>query len=65
MAQNAMLLNWPRDEVDQRLRTIMSGIHALCVRYGHKVDGSLSYVDGANIAGFARVADAMLAQGVC
>ncbi len=65
MAQNAMLLNWPRDEVDQRLRTIMSGIHALCVRYGHKEDGSLSYVDGANIAGFARVADAMLAQGVC
>ena len=65
MAQNAMLLNWPRDEVDKRLRTIMSGIHDLCVRYGQQTDGVVSYVDGANIAGFARVADAMLAQGVC
>lgn len=63
MAQNAMLLNWPREEVDRRLRTIMSGIHALCVHYGRKSDGSVSCVDGANIAGFARVADAMLAQG--
>lgn len=64
MAQNATLLSWPRDEVDRRLRTIMSGIHALCVRYGRQADGAINYVDGANIAGFARVADAMLAQGV-
>ncbi|MGE0349915.1 NADP-specific glutamate dehydrogenase [Hydrogenophaga sp.] len=64
MSQNAMRLSWPRDEVDARLHTIMVGIHEACVRHGRRADGSVSYVDGANIAGFVKVADAMLAQGV-
>ncbi|HSM21907.1 MAG TPA: NADP-specific glutamate dehydrogenase [Rubrivivax sp.] len=64
MSQNAMRLSWDRDEVDGRLHGIMCGIHEACVRHGQRADGSISYVDGANIAGFVRVADAMLAQGV-
>jgi len=64
MSQNAMRMSWTRDEVDARLREIMCGIHAACLRHGRKEDGSVSYVDGANIAGFVKVADAMLAQGV-
>ncbi len=64
MSQNAMRLNWPRDEVDRRLRDIMVGIHEACIEHGRRPDGSVSYVDGANIAGFVKVADAMLAQGV-
>ncbi|MBM3116758.1 NADP-specific glutamate dehydrogenase [Jeongeupia naejangsanensis] len=64
MSQNAMRLSWTRDEVDARLLQIMQGIHADCLRYGRRDDGSVSYVDGANIAGFVKVADAMLAQGV-
>ena len=64
MSQNAMRLSWPRDEVDSRLLGIMRGIHAACVQHGQREDGSVSYVDGANIAGFVKVADAMLAQGV-
>ena len=64
MSQNAMRLSWPRDEVDGRLLSIMQGIHAACVQHGRRKDGSISYVDGANIAGFVKVADAMLAQGV-
>jgi glutamate dehydrogenase (NADP+) len=64
MSQNAMRLSWPREEVDRRLHDIMTGIHDACVRHGRRADGSLSYVDGANIAGFVKVADAMLAQGV-
>ncbi len=64
MSQNAMRLSWTREEVDARLREIMTGIHAACLRYGKQEDGSVSYVDGANIAGFVKVADAMLAQGV-
>jgi glutamate dehydrogenase (NADP+) len=64
MSQNAMRLAWPRDEVDARLLSIMRGIHDACVRYGQRSDGSISYVDGANLAGFVKVADAMLAQGV-
>ncbi|AOY00281.1 NADP-specific glutamate dehydrogenase [Jeongeupia sp. USM3] len=64
MSQNAMRLSWSRDEVDARLLQIMQGIHAACLRYGRRDDGSVSYVDGANIAGFVKVADAMLAQGV-
>jgi len=64
MSQNAMRLNWPRDEVDRRLHDIMVGIHDACLEHGRRPDGSVSYVDGANIAGFVRVADAMLAQGV-
>jgi glutamate dehydrogenase (NADP+) len=64
MSQNAMRLTWPREEVDQRLLGIMRGIHDMCVRYGERADGTVDYVDGANIAGFVKVADAMLAQGV-
>jgi glutamate dehydrogenase (NADP+) len=64
MSQNAMRLSWPRPEVDARLLDIMRGIHEACVQHGQRADGSVSYVDGANIAGFVKVADAMLAQGV-
>ena len=64
MSQNAMRLAWDRDEVDTRLHGIMRSIHEACVRHGQRSDGSISYVNGANIAGFSKVADAMLAQGV-
>ncbi|MES2843052.1 MAG: NADP-specific glutamate dehydrogenase [Pseudomonadota bacterium] len=64
MSQNAMRISWPRDEVDTRLHTIMVGIHEACLVHGRRADGSVSYADGANIAGFVKVADAMLAQGV-
>ena len=64
MSQNAMRLSWPRDEVDARLCEIMSRIHESCVEYGRLPGGKVSYVNGANIAGFVKVADAMLAQGV-
>lgn len=64
MSQNAMRLSWPREEVDARLLGIMQGIHQTCLQHGQREDGSISYVDGANLAGFIKVADAMLAQGV-
>ncbi len=64
MSQNAMRLSWPREEVDARLLGIMQGIHQACLQHGRREDGSISYVDGANLAGFIKVADAMLAQGV-
>ncbi len=64
MSQNAQRLSWTRTEVDAKLRQIMRGIHAACVQHGKRADGSVSYVDGANIAGFVKVAEAMLAQGV-
>jgi glutamate dehydrogenase (NADP+) len=64
MTQNAQRLPWEREEVDQRLRMIMHDIHVNCVRYGRGEDGRVNYVDGANIAGFVKVADAMIAQGV-
>ncbi len=64
MSQNAMRLSWVRDEVDARLLQIMQNIHAVCVKHGSRDDGSVSYINGANIAGFVKVADAMLAQGV-
>ncbi len=64
MSQNAMRLSWTRDEVDARLHEIMRGIHAACLEYGQRDDGSVSYVDGANVAGFVKVAEAMIAQGV-
>ncbi len=63
MTQNAERLPWARNEVDARLRRIMTEIHGNCVRYGER-DGFVNYVDGANIAGFVKVADAMTAQGV-
>ncbi len=64
MSQNAVRMSWPAEEVDARLQQIMRGIHAACLQYGKRDDGRFSYVDGANIAGFVKVADAMLAQGV-
>ncbi|MDP8223449.1 MAG: NADP-specific glutamate dehydrogenase [Candidatus Lernaella stagnicola] len=63
MSQNSMRLNWPRAEVDGRLHEIMKAIHQMCVRYGKDGD-FINYVDGANIAGFIKVADAMIDQGV-
>jgi len=64
MSQNAMRLNWTAEEVDARLLMIMQGIHAACLKHGARADGTVSYIDGANVAGFVKVADAMLAQGV-
>ncbi|MBW7900674.1 MAG: NADP-specific glutamate dehydrogenase [Rhodocyclaceae bacterium] len=64
MSQNAMRLSWPREEVDARLHGIMRSIHEACLQHGRRADGSVSYVNGANVAGFVKVADAMLAQGV-
>ena len=64
MSQNAMRLSWPREEVDARLLEIMKSIHESCLHYGEREGGRVSYVDGANVAGFVKVADAMLAQGV-
>ncbi len=64
MSQNAARLSWPREEVDARLLQIMQGIHEACLHYGRGADGKVSYIDGANVAGFVKVADAMLAQGV-
>ena len=64
MSQNSARLSWPAEEVDARLLQIMQSIHAACVKHGKREDGTVSYIDGANIAGFVKVADAMLAQGV-
>jgi len=64
MTQNSMRLPWSREEVDSRLRSIMKNIHETCVKYGKKEDGFVNYVDGANIGGFVKVANAMIAQGV-
>jgi glutamate dehydrogenase (NADP+) len=64
MSQNAMRLSWPREEVDARLLEIMQAIHQSCLRYGRRGDGTVSYVNGANVAGFVKVADAMIGQGV-
>lgn len=64
MTQNAMKLNWPKEEVDNRLNTIMKAIHETCVQYGTNADGYVDYVKGANIAGFLKVANSMIDQGV-
>jgi len=64
MSQNAMKLNWPADEVDRRLHEIMSSIHQSCICHGKESDGYINYVKGANIAGFLKVAQAMLDQGI-
>ncbi|OPZ74587.1 MAG: NADP-specific glutamate dehydrogenase [Verrucomicrobia bacterium ADurb.Bin474] len=64
MSQNAMRLSWSAEEVDQRLLGIMQSIHASCVKYGTESDGFINYQKGANIAGFVKVADAMIAQGI-
>ncbi len=64
MSQNSLRYNWTREEVDQKLHGIMNSIHEQCVKYGTKEDGHVDYVLGANVAGFVKVADAMLAQGI-
>ena len=64
MSQNSLRLSWTSEEVDERLKKIMLDIHASCVKYGKDASGYVDYVKGANIAGFVKVADAMLAQGV-
>ena len=64
MTQNAMHISWTAKEVDEKLHGIMDSIHAACVKYGTQPDGYINYVKGANIAGFMKVAEAMLAQGV-
>ncbi len=64
MSQNSLRLSWSREEVDDRLKKIMADIHESCVKYGADANGYIDYVKGANIAGFVKVADAMLAQGV-
>ena len=64
MTQNSERLRWTPEEVDEKLRSIMRSIHAVCVEYGTEADGYVNYVKGANIAGFRKVANAMLAQGI-
>lgn len=64
MTQNSMRLSWTREEVDEKLHRIMGDIHAACVKYGTESDGYVNYVKGANIAGFMKVARAMMAQGI-
>ena len=64
MSQNAQRYNWTREKVDERLKVIVNEIHKSCIKYGTGKDGYIDYVKGANIAGFVKVADAMLEQGV-
>lgn len=64
MTQNAIRLNWSEKEVDEKLHYIMHSIHDQCVKYGREADGYVDYVKGANIAGFMKVANAMMAQGI-
>ena len=64
MTQNSMRLKWSREEVDNNLRSIMTNIHETCIKYGTEEDGYINYVKGANIAGFMKVANAMMAQGI-
>ena len=64
MSQNAMHLQWSAEEVDQKLHFIMENIHQQCVKYGTQPDGFINYMKGANIAGFMKVAHAMMDQGI-
>lgn len=64
MSQNSIRYSWTKDEVDAKLHQIMKSIHETCMRYGKQPDGYVNYVDGANIGGFIKVADAMLDQGL-
>ncbi|NVK52015.1 MAG: NADP-specific glutamate dehydrogenase [Flavobacteriaceae bacterium] len=64
MSQNSLRYNWTREEVDAKLHQIMNDIHASCIKYGTQEDGYVDYVKGANVAGFVKVADAMIDQGV-
>jgi glutamate dehydrogenase (NADP+) len=63
-AQNSMRISWTRTEVDNKLQEIMKDIHEKCIEFGARKDGSMNYVDGANVAGFKKVADAMIAYGI-
>jgi glutamate dehydrogenase (NADP+) len=63
MSQNSMRFNWTAEEVDDKLKRIMTDIHNTCVKFGKEPDGRIDFVKGANIGGFVKVADAMLAQG--
>lgn len=64
MSQNSMRLRWTPEEVDGHLKRIMTDIHETCVKYGKEEDGYVNYVKGANVAGFIKVAEAMMAQGL-
>jgi len=64
MSQNSLRFSWTREEVDAKLHQIMKDIHATCVKWGLEEDGYIDYVKGANIGGFVKVADSMIAQGV-
>lgn len=64
MTQNSMRLMWSREEVDEKLHVIMKNIHEMCIKYGKEKDGFVNYVKGANIAGFVKVANSMMAQGL-
>ena len=64
MTQNSERLKWSCAEVDRKLHQIMDDIHANCVKYGTEADGYINYVKGANVAGFIKVAKAMMAQGI-
>ena len=65
MSQNAMHMQWSAEEVDAKLHTIMADIHSQCLEYGVEKDGYINYMKGANIAGFMKVANAMMGEGVC
>lgn len=65
MTQNSERLHWSREDVDAKLHDIMDDIHQNCVKYGTQPDGYINYVKGANVAGFIKVAKAMMAQGIC
>ena len=64
MSQNSLRMSWSAEEVDQKLHGIMVSIHEACLKYGKQEDGYIDYVKGANIAGFVKVADAMIDQGL-
>jgi glutamate dehydrogenase (NADP+) len=64
MSQNALRMSWDEAHLDERLKSIMKNIHRQCLEYGQTPDGKVDYVKGANIAGFVKVGDAMMAYGV-
>ncbi|MEG1643442.1 MAG: NADP-specific glutamate dehydrogenase [Bacteroidales bacterium] len=64
MTQNSIKLSWSKEEVDEKLKSIMKDIHSQCIRYGKQEDGYINYVKGANVAGFMKVAKAMMSQGI-
>ena len=64
MTQNSERLSWTAEQVDEKLKWIMANIHENCAKYGTQEDGYINYVKGANIAGFMKVAKAMMSQGI-